>query len=146
MESMETTTNTPAQTAVPDAVTAALAAGHAPDSLAVHAAQMGLAKLEKPMTITEAAAAADEDGFLTAIVQVSLFDMMEGRANEEAGEDYAIVREMVQERPEPVQMGYEVIGTSPTNMLILVARFDLREALGFSYDPEQLDEMFGAAV
>ena len=53
---------------------------------------------------------------------------------------------MAQERPEPVQMGYEVIGTSPTNMLILVARFDLREALGFSYDPEQLDEMFGAAV
>jgi hypothetical protein len=54
MESLETTTNAPAQTAVPDVVTAALAAGHAPDSLAVHAAQFGLAKLEKPMTIAEA--------------------------------------------------------------------------------------------
>ena len=143
MESMETTTNTPAQTAVPDAVTAVLAAGHAPDSIAVHAAQLGLAKLEKPLTIVEAAAAADEDGFLTAVVEVSLHDLLEGRANEEAGEDYAVVREMVQGRQEPVQMGYEVIGASPTNMLTLVAQFDLREALGFSSDPEDLDEMFG---
>ena len=54
------------------------------------------------------------------------------------------MREMVQERPEPAQMGYEVIGASPTNMLILVARFELREALGFRYDPEELDEMFGS--
>ena len=143
---METTTNAPTETAAPDAVTAALAAGHAPDSLAVHAAQLGLVKLEKPLTIAEAAAAADEDGFLTAVVEVSLFDMMAGRTNEEAGEDYAIVREMVEEDPEPVQMGYEVIGTSPTNMLTLVARFALREALGFSYDPEQLDEMFCTAA
>jgi hypothetical protein len=30
-----------------------------------------------------------------------------------------------------------------TNMLILVARFDLREALGFRFDPEELAEMFG---
>ncbi|MFI7744743.1 hypothetical protein [Kocuria rhizosphaericola] len=140
---METTTNAPVQTAAPDAVTAALAAGHAPDSLAVHAAQLCLSTLEKPMTIAEAAAAADEDGFLTAIVEVSLYDLLEGRANEEAGEDYPIVREMAQEHPEPAQMGYEVIGASPTNMLTVVARFDLREALGFRYDPEDLDEMFG---
>ena len=73
----------------------------------------------------------------------TLHDLLEGRANEEAGEDYAVVREMVQGRQEPVQMGYEVIGASPTNMLTLVAQFDLREALGFSSDPEDLDEMFG---
>ncbi|MEX5259230.1 hypothetical protein [Kocuria sp. CPCC 205263] len=42
-----------------------------------------------------------------------------------------------------MQTGYEVIGASPTNMLILVAHFDLREALEFRYDPEELDEMFG---
>lgn len=81
MEVMETTTNAPVQTTVPDAVAAALAAGHAPDSLAVHAAHLGLAMLEKPMTIAEAAAAADEDGFLTAVVEVSLDALMEGRAN-----------------------------------------------------------------
>ncbi|WP_298582971.1 hypothetical protein [uncultured Kocuria sp.] len=92
------------------------------------------------MTIAEAA---DEDGVLTAVVEVSLYALLEGRANEEAGEDYAVVREMVQERPEPAQMGYEIIGASPTNMLTLVARFDLREALGFGCDPEELDEMFG---
>jgi hypothetical protein len=40
-------------------------------------------------------------------------------------------------------MGYEVIDTSPTNMLILVARFDLRETLGSSYDSEILDGMIG---
>lgn len=97
--------------------------------------------LEKPLSIAEAAA--DEDGYLTAVVEVFLYDLMEGRANEEAGEDYPIVREMVQEHPEPAQMGYEVIGASPTNMLILVARFDLREALGFRHDEEELDEMFG---
>ncbi|MEX5256674.1 hypothetical protein [Kocuria arenosa] len=140
---METTTNAPTETTAPDAVAAALAAGHAPDSLAVHAAHLGLAKLEKPMTIPEAAAAADEDGFLTAVVEVSLYALLEGRANEEAGEDYPIVREMVEEEPEPVQMGYEVIGTSPANMLTVVARFELREALGFRYDQDELDEMFG---
>ncbi|MFF0903055.1 UNVERIFIED_CONTAM: hypothetical protein RF653_05210 [Kocuria sp. CPCC 205316] len=43
-------------------------------------------------------------------------------------------------------MGYEVIGASSTNMRTLVARFDLREALGFSYDPEELDEMFGVVA
>lgn len=53
------------------------------------------------------------------------------------------MREMVEEDPTPVQMGYEVIGTSPTNMLTLVARFYLREALGFRYDEDELDEMFG---
>ncbi|MEX5307596.1 hypothetical protein RF644_17765 [Kocuria sp. CPCC 205258] len=143
---METTTNAPAQTAVPDAVTAALAAGHAPDSLAVHAAQRGLSTLEKPMTATEAAAAADEDGFLTAVVEVSLHALLEGRANEEAGEDYPVVRQMVEGGLEPVQMGYEVIGTSPANTLTLVASFDLREALGFRYDPGELDEMFGTAL
>jgi hypothetical protein len=52
---------------------------------------------------------------------------------------------MAQERPEPVQMGSEVIGASPANKLPLIVRFELREALGFSYDPEELDEMFGAA-
>jgi hypothetical protein len=145
---METTTNAPDQTTVPDAVAAALAAGHAPNSLTVHAAQLCLSKLGKPITIAEAAeaaeaaVAADEDGFLTAVVEVSLDDLIEGRANEETGEDYAIVRNMVQERTEPAQMGYETIGTSPMNMLTLVARFDLREALGFRYDPEELDEMF----
>ncbi|TDL38572.1 hypothetical protein E2R59_16830 [Kocuria rosea] len=122
-----------------------MAAGHAPGSLDVHAAQLGQSTLEKPMTITEAAAAAGEDGFLTAVVQVSLDDLPEGRTNEEAGEDYPIARAMVQERPDPVQMGCEIIGTSPTNMLTLVARFELREALGFSCDPEELDEMFGTA-
>ena len=71
--------------------------------------------------------------------------LLEGRAIEEAGEDYPIARAMVEEEPEPAQMGYETIGTSPTNMLTLVARFDLREALGFRYDPEDLDEMFGTA-
>lgn len=95
------------------------------------------------MTVAEAAA--DEDGYLTAVVEVSLFDMMVGSASEESGEDYPIVREMVQEELEPVQMGYEVIGTSPTNMLALVARFELREALGFRYDEDELDEMFGTA-
>ncbi|MEX5272088.1 hypothetical protein [Kocuria sabuli] len=140
---METTTNAPARTTAPDAVAAALTAGHAPDSLAVHAAQLDLATLEKPMTNVEAAAAADEDGFLTAIVEVSLYDLMEGRANEEAGEDHPIARRMVEEDPEPAQRGYEVIGAPPTNMLPLVARFDPREALGFRYDPEELDEMFG---
>lgn len=135
MRGMETTTNAPA---VPDAVAAALAVGHAPDSLAVQAARLGLAKLEKPMTIAEAAAVADEDGFLTAVVEVSLYALLEGRAGEEAGEDYPIVREMVEGDLEPVQMGYEVIGTSPTNTLTLVATFDLREALGFRYDPEDL--------
>ncbi|MEX5234959.1 hypothetical protein [Kocuria arenosa] len=73
---------------------AALAAGHAPDSLAVHAAQLGLCTLEKPMTIAEAA---DEDGFLTAVVELSPFALMEGRVNEEAGEDCPIARAMVQE-------------------------------------------------
>jgi hypothetical protein len=87
MESVETTTNSPAQTAVSDAVTVALVAGHAPDALAVHAAQLGLTKLEKPMTIAEAAAAAAEDGFLTAVVEVSLYALLEGRAYEEAGEE-----------------------------------------------------------
>ena len=142
---METTTNAPLQTTAPDAVAAALAAGHAPDSLALRAAQPGLAKLEQPMTIAVAAAAAAEKGFLTDVVEVSLYALLEGRANEEAGEDYPIARAMVQERPEPAQMGYEVIGASPTNMLTLVVRFDLREALGFRYDPEELDEMFGTA-
>jgi hypothetical protein len=113
MERMETTTNAPAQTAVSDALTVALAAGHALDSLAVHAAQLGLTKLEKPMTTAEAAAAAAEDGFLTVVVKVSLYALQECRVNEEAGEDYP------------------------------VARFDLREALRLSYDPEELDEMFG---
>lgn len=145
MESVETTTNSPAQTAVSDAVTVALVAGHAPDALAVHAAQLGLTKLEKPMTIAEAAAAAAEDGFLTAVVEVSLYALLEGRAYEEAGEDYPIARAMVQEHPGPAQMGYEVIGASPTNLLTVVARFDLREALGFRYNPEELDEIFDIA-
>jgi hypothetical protein len=146
MRGMETTTNAPAETTVPDAVAATLAAGHDPDSLAVYAAQLGLSTLEKPMTVAEAAKAAAEDGFLTAVVKVSLFDMMEGRANGEAGEDYPVVRQMVEGGLEPVQMGYEVIGASPTNMLTLVARLDLREALGFRFDPEELDEMFGTAA
>lgn len=73
------------------------------------------------MTIAEAAAAADEDGFLTAVVEVSLYDLMEGRANEEAVKEYAIVRKMVKGRPEPAQMGYEVIGASPTNVLIVLS-------------------------
>ena len=63
MRGMETTTNAPAETTVPDAVAAALAAGHDPDSLAVYAAQLGLSTLEKPMTVAEAAkAAAAEKG------------------------------------------------------------------------------------
>lgn len=62
MEGMGTTTNAPAEITILDAVAAALAGGHALDSLAVHAAQLGLAKLAKPMTIAEAAAATDEDG------------------------------------------------------------------------------------
>ena len=78
-------------------------------------------------------------------MDVSLYALLEGRANEEAGEDCAVVRAMAQERPEPVQMGYEVIGASPANKLPLIVRFELREALGFSHDPEELDEMFGAA-
>lgn len=98
------------------------------------------------MTIAEAAAAADEDGFLTAVVEVSLYDLMEGRANEEAVKEYAIVRKMVKDRPEPAQIGYEVIGASPTNMLISVVRFELREALGFRYDHEELDEMLGTSA
>ncbi len=81
MEGMETTTNAPASPSVTDAV----AAGHVPESLAVHVAQLGLATLEKPMTITEAAEAAAEDGFLTAVVEVSLYALLEGRANEETG-------------------------------------------------------------
>ena len=143
MRGMETTANAPAQTTVPDAVTVALDGGHASDSLAVHPAQLGLSTLEKPMTIAEAAAAADEDGFLTEIVELSFYDLMEGRASEEAGECYPIARAMVVEDLEPAQRGYGVIGACPTNMLTLVARFDLREALGFRYDPEELDEMFG---
>lgn len=98
------------------------------------------------MTIAGAAAAADEDGFLSAIVELCLYDLMEGRANQEAGEGYPIARAMVEEDPEPAQRGYEVIGAAPTNMLTLVARFDLREALGFRYDPEELDEMFGVSA
>jgi hypothetical protein len=53
------------------------------------------------------------------------------------------VREMVEGDPEPAQMGYEPIGAFPTNMLTLVARFDLREARGFRYDPEAFDAMVG---
>ncbi len=60
-------------------LSAALAAGHAPDSLAVHAAQPGPTTLEKPMT---AVAAAGEDGFLTAVVEVSFDALPEGRADE----------------------------------------------------------------
>lgn len=56
------------------------------------------------------------------------------------------MRKTVAEDPVSAQMGYEVNGASPANMLTLVTRFDLREALGFRYDPEEFDEMFGTAV
>ncbi|MEX5298444.1 hypothetical protein RCG67_06655 [Kocuria sp. CPCC 205292] len=82
---METITSAPAATTVPDTVAAALAAGHVPSSLAVHVAQLGLMKLERPMTIAGAAAAADEDGFLTAAVEVSLYALSEGRAMRRPG-------------------------------------------------------------
>lgn len=84
MRGRGTTTEAPAGTTVPDAAIAALAAGHAPDSLAVHTARMGPAELEPPMTVAEAA---DEDWFLTAVVEVSIIDMTESRADEEAGAD-----------------------------------------------------------
>ncbi|MFF0989117.1 hypothetical protein [Kocuria nitroreducens] len=143
---METTTDAPAENAIPDAVAAEPATGHAPDSLAVHAVQPALSTLEKPVTIAEVVSATDEDGFLTAVVVDFLFDLLEGRANEESGEDYPIVREMVEEELEPVQTGDEAIGASPTDMLTPVARFDLREALGFRYGPEELEGMIGSAA
>lgn len=40
-------------------------------------------------------------------------------------------------------MGYEVVGARPTNVRVLAARFNLREALQFDYSSEELDELFG---
>lgn len=137
-------TNTAAPAAqTPDPAVEMLAAGHVPDFPAVHPALLGSTPLTEPMTLEQAIASACPDGTLAAVVEVSLYDLMEGRAREGAGEDYPVAAAMVAEHLEPAAMGYEVVGTRPTNVRVLAARFDLREALQFDYSSEELDELFG---
>lgn len=97
--------------------------------------------LETPMTHAAALKAMDSDGWLTAIVPVSLSALLDGRANEEAGEDYPVVNAMVEGGLEPVQMSYEVVGHHSGDVLLLKASFELREALCLRYDEDEIAEL-----
>ncbi|MEX5270393.1 hypothetical protein [Kocuria sabuli] len=98
------------------------------------------------MSLATAIKAMDKDGWLTAVVPVGIWSLIDSRVeeNEESGEDYAIVTAMVDESVIPVQMSYEIVGVRPDNVLLLKATFELREALAACYDEEELAELEAA--
>lgn len=104
---------------------------------------LNLTVLEKPMSLATAVRAVDSDGWLTAVVPVPIWALIDSRveADEDSGEDYAIVNQMVEGNLIPVQMGYEVVGVRPDNVLLLKASFELKEALAVRYDEDELAEM-----
>ncbi|MFI7744345.1 hypothetical protein [Kocuria rhizosphaericola] len=130
---METTANTTVDTAATTAV-------EAPAEILLDSV---LSVLEDPMSLATAIKSMDSDGWLTAVVPVGLWSLIDSRIeeNEESGEDYAIVSAMVAESVIPVQMSYEVVGVRPDNVLLLKATFELKEALATCYDEEELAEL-----
>ncbi|MGQ1798085.1 hypothetical protein ACT4S5_13245 [Kocuria oceani] len=130
---MEITANTTVDTAATTTI-------EAPTEILLNPA---LTLLEEPMSLASAIKAMDSDGWLTAVVPVGIWSLIDSRVseNEESGEDYAIVAAMVAESVIPVQMGYKVIGVRPDNVLLLEATFELKEALATCYDEDELAEL-----
>jgi len=98
--------------------------------------------LDKPLTVPAALKATDPGGWPTAVVAVDLESMLEARAEQGSGEDYPIVRAVVNDESlTPVRTSYEVVGHRSGGELLLKASFELREALAVSHSEEELDEM-----
>lgn len=97
--------------------------------------------LEGPLSAPAALRAMDADGYLTAVVPVDLHFLLEGRTEQEAGEDYAIVNAMVEDTLDPMEMSYEVGGHRAGNVLLLKGLFDLNEAVAVSYSEDEIAEM-----
>lgn len=108
-----------------------------PDSLAAHAAALGLNPLERPYTVEEAIETAGPDGVLVAVVEIPLANLFAARDREDDGENGMIARRVVEDCPAPFQLEYECCGTRNDNPLI-VARFDIQDAL-FSFDGDITD-------
>lgn len=126
MEGMEATANTTVDTAAAETVE--------------------LTVLDTPMSIPAALTAVDADGWLTAVVPVSPYSLLEGRAEQEAGDDYPIVGAMVSGSLEPMEMSYEVVGHREGGVLLLQASFTLHEAVTVYYDEDEIAEMEAQAA
>ncbi|GAA1747194.1 hypothetical protein [Kocuria aegyptia] len=130
---MGTTANTTVDTATTTAV-------EAPTEILLDPA---LTVLEEPMSVAAAMKEMDEDGFLAAVVPVGIWSLIDSRVDEdeEPGEDYVIVNQMVKDSLLPLQMSYEVVGVRPDNVLLLKATVELREALAVRYYEDEIAEL-----